>query len=66
MSDFEKKSLDLTKRQDIIWASIAFPTKDNYLAIREIVFSKEWKILGSKTFIDRKNAYWWFNEPKSA
>lgn len=66
MNDFEKKSLNLTKQQDIIWASIVFPTKDNYLAIREIVFNKEWKILGSKTFTDRKNAYWWFNEPKSA
>lgn len=64
MNDFEQKALKLTKNQDIIWTSIVFPTKNNYLAIREIVFDKKWNILGNKTFVDQKNAYWWFNEPK--
>lgn len=62
MNNFERKALNLSNYKDIIWVALVYPTNDNFLAIREIAFDKNWHILGNKCFIDKSHRYYWYND----
>lgn len=60
MNEFENKILKLSAYKDIIWITIVFITPKNGLAIREIAYDENWKLISSKTFIDINHYYYWF------